>query len=304
MTSLRSFTTMRCTTTMFFVVCCCAIVGDVATSLRGDDPKPSNGGAPKPAAPASLDDELFKGLDDATTAPGVKPQPSGAAQPPKAERPAATDVPRTEPRPLPKPTDPLDAELLRRLEGEGGTKPPPPAKKPAASPGGGEGDAGPMPQSDDPFQRLSEQIRDAEKRLSRSDSGDQTQELQRKIVEDLDKLITKLEQQQQQQQKSNSQASQPGGKKPQPGPPQQQPGKPGEGRESDSQQARDSRDGTRNTTRRPADPAALKSLLEKAWGRLPERERQDVMQSSVDDFPAKYQFVIEEYFKSLLQRRD
>lgn len=297
----HTFVSLRCLSATLLVVY-------FITPIRGDEPKPAGGGATKPAAPASLDDELFKGLDDATTAPGVKPQTPGTTKPtpsPDARRPTSGEAPRTGPTPpIPRTNNPLDAELLRRLEGDGGSKPPPPAKKPADAPAGNEGDAGPMPQSDDPFQRLSDQIRDAEKRLSRADSGDQTQELQRKIVEDLDKLITQLEQQQQQQSKSNSQASQPNGKKPQPGPPQQQPGKPGDGNGSDSQQAKDSRDGTRNTTRRPADPATLKSLLEKAWGRLPERERQDVMQSSVDDFPAKYQFVIEEYFKSLLQRRD
>ncbi len=45
-------------------------------------------------------------------------------------------------------------------------------------------------------------------------------------------------------------------------------------------------------------------MLEKVWGELPERQRQDVMQASFDDFPAKYQYVIEEYFKQLLKRQE
>jgi hypothetical protein len=79
--------------------------------------------------------------------------------------------------------------------------------------------------------------------------------------------------------------------------PQQEPGR-------ESTQAKDSQEGTRNSTAGKADVGNLKSLLEKAWGSLPERERQAVMQSSVDDFPAKYQFVIEQYFKSLLKREE
>lgn len=256
----------------------------------------------KPAA--SLDDELFQGLDDATKAPGVKPTPSATGDNPTSPQPT-----KPSPQPSAKSSNPLDDELLKSLGGDDG----PPAKKPEQTKSGdGPTDQGPpggdAPEtqpSDDPFERIAQQIRDAQNRLRRIDSGDKTQELQRKIIDDLEQLIAKIEQEQQQQQQQQSQSqsqpkpqskSQP---QPKPGQPQPQPGS-----EQDSDKARDSQDGTRSSKTQKPDPGRLQSLLEKAWGSLPERERQDVMQSSVDDFPTKYQAVIEEYFKTLLRREE
>lgn len=253
----------------------------------------------KPSPPASLDDELFKGLDDATTAPGVKPK--GEAPKTSATK---TDPTKPQPagvKPAPAPTNPLDEELLRALEGDDAAKP-----KPKSSSSGGPGDDGQSkttkPASDDPFLRLTEQIREVEERLRRAESGDETQQQQQKIVDGLEKLIVQIEQQQQQQQ-SKSQP-QPGQPQPKPGAQQQQQNQPQQNGNQESTQARDSEEGVRNSTTRKADLGNLKSLLEKAWGTLPERERQAVMQTSVDDFPAKYQFVIEEYFKTLLKREE
>ena len=266
----------------------------------------------KPAA--SLDDELFQGLDDATTAPGLKPKPAAAADKPAASAPAPT-TPQPQPKPATSPakttapaatkSNPLDDELLKSLGGDD----PAPAKKPESTQPAGQpagGDAPEAQPSNDPFERLTQQIRDAESRLRRVDSGDKTQELQRQIVDDLDKLIAQIEKEQQQQQ-NQSKSSQSQNKKPGPPQPQQQPSQPqqqpGSG-EKDSENANDSQEGTRSSTARKPDPGRMRSLLEKAWGSLPERERQDVMQSSVDDFPTKYQFVIEEYFKTLLRREE
>jgi hypothetical protein len=276
---------------------------------------------PKKPAP-SLDDELFQGLDDATKAPGVKPTPSATADKPASsqpttkpaeQKPAEAKPTGTAAKPAAPPaksSNPLDDELLKSLGGDE----PAPAKKPEAnqqrgakpSDGPPGGDAPETQPSDDPFERLTQQIRDAEKRLRRVDTGEQTQEMQRKIVDDLEKLIAQIEQQQQQQQQQNQSQSQ---SKPQSqSQPQPKPGEPQQQQrpqsEQDSDQAKDSQEGTRSSKNQKPDPGRLQSLLEKAWGSLPERQRQDVMQSSVDDFPAKYQAVIEEYFKTLLRREE
>lgn len=241
---------------------------------------------PKAKPSSSLDDELFKDLDEATTAPGVKPKPATTAKP------AA---------PALRPSNPLDDELLKQLERDDAASKVKPSSKPAAA---GEGEQGPKRSaSDDPFLRLTEQIRDAEARLRRTETGEPTQQLQQQIVDDLEKLIAQIEQQQQQRRQSQQQQQQKGSQsQPQPGRPQPQPGQ--QQGNQESSQARDSQQGTRSTADRKADPGNLKSLLEKAWGSLPERERQAVMQTSVDDFPAKYQAVIEEYFKTLLKREE
>jgi len=262
---------------------------------------------PQDAAPSSLDDELFKGLDDATTAPGLKPKPSSTAPAakPAETRPTTTTEPApkpTSPKPTSRSANPLDDELLKQLEGDDAAPTKPKAKQPAA---GDDGENKPtQSESDDPFVRITEQIRDAEARLRRIDSGDETQQLQKKIVDDLEKLIAQIEQQQQQQQQSKSQQQKSSDSKPQPAQSQPKPGQQPGGQERESSQATDSQEGSRSSTARKPDAGNLKSLLEKAWGTLPERERQAVMQTSVDDFPAKYQAVIEEYFKTLLRREE
>lgn len=271
-----------------------------ATTCFAADPPPT----PKSKPASSLDDELFQGLDDATTAPGVKPKTTAPTPKPQTpteksdKKDSSTTQPPDKPS-KPKIIDPLDAELLRQLEGDAGS--PPKTKKAPTSPGDAPSGDDEKPSSSDPFQRLSEQIRRAEARLAGTDPGEKTQQLQREIVDDLEKLIAQIEQQQQQKQQSQSKSQKPSSARPQPGPPQQ---KPQPGQERDSDQARDSTQGTRSRQQQKPDPNRMKSLLEKAWGMLPERERQDVMQSSVDDFPSKYQYVIEEYFKTLLKRQE
>jgi hypothetical protein len=270
-----------------------------------DPPAP----ATKPKAASSLDDELFKGLDDATDVPGVTAKTTAPAPTRKSGTAASDETkksdptgPSSKPAAQPKVTNPLDAELLRQLEGDG-ESPPKPKKSPQSGGGqGGKSSSGGT--SDDPFQRITEQIRDAEQRLARSDSGNDTQELQRRIVDDLEKLIDQIEQQQQQQQQSSSQSQQTANAQRKPGAGQPKPASQQPQNERDSQQAKDSDDKIRKGQVRKPDPGRIKSLLEKVWGSLPERERQNVMQSSVDDFPAKYQGVIEEYFKTLLKRQD
>jgi hypothetical protein len=262
----------------------------------------------KPAAKKSpsLDDELFEDLDlGPKSKPKSKPNDkAGAAQPadsaaqPKAEPAKAGGGEKTAEMRQPAKRSALDEELLRQL---GGDEEQPKKKPPQQGPARGGPDKSEDKASDNPLVRLSRQIRDAERRLREADSGEQTQEMQRRIVDDLEKLIAQIEQQQQQQQQSKSQKPgppQPGEKKPSPQQKQQkQPGEPND-KPSDSNEQLANRKNEKPQTGR------LKDMLEKVWGELPERQRQDVMQASFDDFPAKYQYVIEEYFKQLLKRQE
>lgn len=266
--------------------------------------------ADKPAAkkPASLDDELFEDLDlgaksksKPTSKPGDK---ADAAKPAESEAQPKAESTKTggDEKPVemrqPAKRSALDEELLRQL---GDEEEQPKKKPPQQGPARGGPDKSEDKASDNPLVRLSRQIRDAERRLREADSGEQTQEMQRKIVDDLEKLIAQIEQQQQQQQQSKSQKPgppQPGEKKPSPQQKQQkQPGDPND-KPSDSDEQLANRKNEKPQTGR------LKDMLEKVWGELPERQRQDVMQASFDDFPAKYQYVIEEYFKQLLKRQE
>lgn len=278
---------------------------------RAADAAKSDPPAAKKPASSSLDDELFQDLD--------------LGKKPKAKDPVKGDAPPTgKPPPVapPKSTSPapgatggeappaksaspvrrseLDEELLRQLGGDEE----PLKKKQQQGPARGGPDRSEEKGSDNPLTRLSRQIREAEQRLRKADSGEQTQEMQRKIVEDLDKLIAQIERQQQQKSQSQSQSKKPNA--PQQGKQQQvkQP-KPGNqpGQESDKPAA-DSGDQLTDKKNEKPTTGKLQDMLEKVWGELPERQRQDVMQASFDDFPAKYQYVIEEYFKTLLKRQD
>jgi hypothetical protein len=293
------------------------------------DPKTSDAKSP-PKTSSSLDDELFKDLDDglgkpktsakpekkpeskSTTAEKPVAQPENtakpgavtkpAAKPDAASKPAATTQPAddgahpAEAKPLPKPANALDAELLKELEGPQAEKKKPKSEQ-KPSPGAGD-----KSDDDDPLVRLSRRIREAETRIRRSESGEQTQRLQREIVEDIEKLIAQIEQQQQRQKSQFK----PGQGQPKPGSKpgqQQQPGQE-KGKSGDEKPSTDSNENLREMAKKKADPGKLKNMLDEVWGMLPERQRQDVMQSSVDDFPAKYQYVIEEYFRMLLERRE
>lgn len=303
------------------------IFGFVLQAATAADPSEAKPAKPKTSS-TSLDDELFKDLsDDAPIGKKSAPPTTGSttdkprpAEPkpsepkPKSAEPSGTKATERNISPK-KPLDPLDEELLKDL---GGDADPKPAKKPNDAVHGGTGENKPAggepakggvddpesdePQSDDPLVRLSRRVRDAEQRLRRTDSGEQTQELQRGIVEDLENLIAQIEKQKAQQSKSQSK-SPPGGAKPgpkKPGPPKpgSQPG------DKPSSNPTDSSDQLTAKKSEKPETGKLKEMLEKVWGRLPERERQDVMQSSFEDFPAKYQYSIEQYFRVLLERED
>ncbi len=224
---------------------------------------------PKPAKPASsLDDELLKSLGDETP---KKPKEAPAARP---AGPAAT-----------KP-NPLDDELLKELGG-----PEPKAKTPEA-----ESD------SKDPLVRLSKEMRDAERMLAELEGNEKTQQLQQKIVDQLEALIKQLQQQQQQQSSSSS------SQKPKPGSQRQQVQQPQSksGSTSPGQSNQPARDSSKElTNRKPEKPDASRvtEMLKDVWGDLPPRVRQQMMQMSSERFLPKYELLIEQYFKALADRK-
>src|SRR5262245_55131144 len=105
-------------TALLFVVVC-----GMAAAIFAAEPA-------KPTKASTLDDELFKGLDDATTAPGVKPKATTPAAKETSAKPALTKPPT-------KPANPLDEELLKALEGDDAASAKPKQSKP--HPGGDGG---------------------------------------------------------------------------------------------------------------------------------------------------------------------
>lgn len=239
------------------------LAGSMLTAAEPSGDKP----APSRAS-GSLDDELLKGLGDDPLddlVPKAPPERGGEGP----QRRGMSD---------------LDEQLLRGL--------------------GGEDVGQPGEDADNPLVRLGRQMRQAEQRIRDTDSGDATQQLQQQIVRDLESLIKQIEQQQRKSSSSSQQASrqQTSSRSQVQQPQQQQTGAASSSRNS-RQPARDSSDREDAGQAERPDPAQVEALLKDVWGELPERMREQMLQSSIEQLLPKYELLIEEYFKSLVKQR-
>jgi len=123
---------------------------------------------------------------------------------------------------------------------------------------------------------LSRTMADVQRRLGLNRVGEKVQEEEKEIIERLDKIIKKLEDQQR-----GGGGGCGGGSNPQGG---------------QGSPAQDSRV-MRGKGAGHVDKAAQKGAS--AWGNLPEKERQRMLQALGRDFPAHYRSAIEEYFRKL-----
>ena len=122
------------------------------------------------------------------------------------------------------------------------------------------------------------------RRLDLARGGPKTQEIQKKIVFNLDEKIKQLEEEEKKKKPG------PGGGPP--GPPM-----PGNGSGPPNGPMQDSFGGT-NGGKGIIDEKKLRNY-EKNWGTLPETERKKIVQDITRDLPAKYKPMIEDYFRSL-----
>jgi hypothetical protein len=121
-----------------------------------------------------------------------------------------------------------------------------------------------------------------ERRLELARGGPKTQKMQKEVVARLDEIIKQLEN----QCKGNGNGGAcPNG------------GKPGLGGGNPSSPQLDSYGG-RNSGPGNVDPKKLEQLA-KDWGKLPEKERAEAMQTLTREMPPKYREIIETYFKKL-----
>jgi hypothetical protein len=160
-------------------------------------------------------------------------------------------------------------------------------------------------EADEPLLEIGRQMREAQQRINQHDSGPVTQELQGQTVANLERLI--------QQARSAAKSSSPGANQPQPvaqrtpdgsspsksGPSAAQ--KPG----SSPTVAGSPRPSGDGKVHKP-DLDAMRAAVRRHWGELPEHARQQMRQSPAEEFPPKYEVLIEEYFRRLAEekRRD
>ena len=233
--------------------------------------------------------------------------PSAHAQQPDPKlTPKPTEKPEVKPA-LPAPVPPTLDELL-------GIKPKPPAPKagdpikpdetssapptdPAGAPDQSKTDLDRLLTAQEMGDALKQAITlmgDAASRLTEHrDPGLGTQRVQEDVVKRLDQLLASLDKQQQQQ--SGSPQPKPGDPKPTPGPKKSSPGKP---------EAQPNGDGMQEHAGPTLQPGQLKPELESAraaWGSLPARVRDMLMQGTEDRFSARYKAMTQEYYKRLAE---
>jgi hypothetical protein len=136
--------------------------------------------------------------------------------------------------------------------------------------------------------------------LANPQSLDAADAVQQEVVKHLDELIVELSKQcqacrqgGQQSQSGQTQASQQQGKQP-----------------ADANAARGNTAARDSTTRlgesaaQPVVKADVDELMNRLWGHLPERSREQMLQSFSHEFLPKYQLEIEEYYRRLSEDQD
>ena len=246
------------------IVCC--TVGAAALANDPSDSKPTA----KQSGPSrdSLDDELMKGLsndllDGVDDLPKIKP----------AEKNATTEKTVKHAAEGARSADGKSAEAQQPIDGE---------------------DLGRPGEDRDPLSRISRQMREVERRLSSVQAGEDTQHRQQEISDELAKLIEQL--------KKASQSSQKPGNSSLPSSQRSkvaQAGQKGASSRQSDKPARDSSNQMRRDEVTKANPATIRERMKEAWGNLPQRIREQMMQTSVDDFLPKYELLIEKYFQRL-----
>jgi hypothetical protein len=128
----------------------------------------------------------------------------------------------------------------------------------------------------------------------------QAGQVQQEVVAQLDKLIAELSKQ------CKNCNCQSGGSSPKPGQPsQKKPGKPGATAAGSGQTAaRDSTDRLDSSTAKPVDKGDLEAVVKDLWGHLPERSREQMLQSFSEEFLPKYELEIEQYYRRLSEDND
>jgi len=209
-------------------------------------------------------------------------------------------------------------ELLKRSQGDDAGRSSRPGMDPAdiddlqrmfdpnrqARPSEGE-DLGQPSKKESPLVGISQQMQQAGDLIASQNISGETRQVQNAIVSELDKLIDELNKQC--KKCSGEKASKPGQQQTQSSTPKPGEGKPGQGKPAASQGTNSSPTDSQvsNGSGGKAQPGSATDaeVIKELWGQLPERLRQQLMQSSADEFLPKYRDDLEAYFRRLSQER-
>jgi len=252
-------------------------LGTGTTRAPGAEDQPPASAAEKAStARTALDQELLEdlGADPLGDDPAVVPGERATDAPPKSTRGSG---------------DALDQELLKGLND-------------------GEDLGQPGEQQQNPLARIGQQMRDVEQSIARRQADQETRRRQTQIVRDIDDLIRQAQQQKKNNHNNSGGRSSAGStsgsgqNQPQPArrPEVAQPqSRTGEGNSAANNAARDSEKKVRDQQLQKPDMAAMREILKGVWGQLPERQREQMLQSYEEQFLPKYEQMIADYFRSL-----
>lgn len=177
-----------------------------------------------------------------------------------------------------------------------------PEQRPLPAPAEGGEDLG-QPGENNPLATIAGFMQEAGKLIAQQNLTGQTAQTQEKVLASLDEIIK----QSQQQNQNNSQSQQPPQQQQQQASQRSTP-KPSQANQVGSQQrpgspsaARTSSDRLESRSAEEAAGSGSRELLKDVWGQLPERVRQQLLQSSTDEFLPQYRDEIELYFRRLAE---
>jgi hypothetical protein len=150
-------------------------------------------------------------------------------------------------------------------------------------------------EEEEPLAAVAREMREVQRRIARSESGRPTQAVQQQVVAELDHLI-----QQARTPGSESQVQPRTASTTERGPIVQPPAPQPPGAKSGS--PRGGSAGKRPAAGQPpqaAGMAKIRGLLENVWGELPHKQREQMLQTPVEEFLPEYESMLEDYFQRL-----
>lgn len=151
-----------------------------------------------------------------------------------------------------------------------------------------------------PLLKLSEMMLQAKQRIEDDQTADDTQQLQRKIVEEMATLIAQLQEQKKQNNQGGGSASQ--NSQPKDGSQTNKPGGQGNA-ESQATNPSESTDRVGSSDETEVEKQKIEAMLSEIWGQLPDRVRKQMQESAVEKVLPKYEKIIEEFYKRLAEER-
>jgi hypothetical protein len=156
-------------------------------------------------------------------------------------------------------------------------------------------------ENDNPALDIARQMLDVQRRFADSDAGEKTQDEQKRIIADLDKLI-------EQAKKSCSGSCSSSNPKPCSSrtPSNSASNKPGQkpGNKPSNKPAQQSTQRPPDKKTVKPDPAEMRNAIKDLWGELPPNVREQMMQNPSEQFVPQYESMIEDYYRRLSEEKN